>query len=208
MGLRRYLSFANVVSVIALFIALGGGAYAVQVAKKNSVKSSSIRNGSVRSVDIGKGQVRASDIEPGLLQDLINRPDPPTGPDPTTGQTKRTGFVCTQTLPTFVKCLGTEVNMGMAGRIFATADGSADSGSGGVLVGVNTCRLLVDGVAFTNEVVIASDFSPSESFSFAGVTEPVTAGTHSINMECKGNGTLPGPRIFFPSLTTLELGPG
>jgi len=100
------------------------------------------------------------------------------------------------------------VTMTKEGRIFATADGNADSGSGGVPVGVNTCRLTVDGVAFTDEVVIAANFSPGESFSFAGVTEPVLAGTHSVVLECKGNGTLPGPRIFFPSVTTLELGSG
>lgn|GEM_PF-2233046 len=156
----------------------------------------SIRNGTIRSADIGTGQVKASDIKRGLLRDT------------TAGNNKRALAVCVQTLTDFVPCLSAEVTMTKEGRIFATADGNADSGSGGVPVGVNTCRLTVDGVAFTDEVVIAANFSPGESFSFAGVTEPVLAGTHSVVLECKGNGTLPGPRIFFPSVTTLELGSG
>lgn len=190
------MTFANVVSVIALFVALGGGAYAVQVAAKNSVTTQSIRNGTVRSADIGTGQVKAADIKRGLLRDT------------TVGKNTRTRSICTQTLTDFVQCLGAEVTMTKEGRIFATADGSADSGSAGVSVGVSTCRLTVDGVAFTDEVVITADFNPDESFSFAGVTEPVAAGTHSVILECKGNGTLPGPRIFFPSVTTLALGSG
>ena len=101
-----------------------------------------------------------------------------------------------------------DVTLDRSGRIYATADGNADSGSGSVPVGVNTCRLVVDGTPFTNDFVIAADFSPSESFSFAGVTEQLAAGTHTVRMDCKGNGTLPGPRIFFPTLTTLKLGSG
>ena len=68
--------------------------------------------------------------------------------------------------------------------------------------------MTVDGTPFTGDFVIAADFSPGDAFSFAGVTEGLGAGPHSVQMECKDNGTLPGPRIFSPSLTTLELGSG
>jgi hypothetical protein len=37
-GLRQRLTFANVVSLIALFVALGGSSYAAVTLKKNSVK--------------------------------------------------------------------------------------------------------------------------------------------------------------------------
>jgi hypothetical protein len=109
---------------------------------------------------------------------------------------------------TYEKCVDTTVDLERPGRIFATADGGADSGAGSVPVGVSTCRLTADGVAFTSEFVVAADFSPGESFSFAGVSEPLAAGAHGVSLECAGNGTLPGPRIFAPTLTTLELGPG
>ena len=40
--LRKHLSFANVVAVIALFIALGGGAYAAKKISGKSIKNNSI----------------------------------------------------------------------------------------------------------------------------------------------------------------------
>ncbi len=224
--MRRHLSFANVISVLALFIALGGGALAVQVAKKNSVNSKSIRNNSIRSADIRKGQVRSSDIGDGQVGSAdigdgqVGSADVADGSlsatdidvaslgDATTGSTKQKLAACTQTLTSYQQCVSMEVTLERGGRIYATADGSADSGSGSVPVGVNTCRLTVDGTPFTGGFVIASDFSPGEAFSFSGVTENLGAGPHSVQVECKGNGTLPGPRIFSPTLTTLELGSG
>src|SRR5437764_2368163 len=52
--IRRHLSFANVVSVLALFIALGGTAWGIA---RNSVGSKQIRNGQVKKVDLHKHAV-------------------------------------------------------------------------------------------------------------------------------------------------------
>lgn len=54
--LRSKLTYANVVATSALFFALGGGAYAV-TAKKNSVRSSSIKNGQVANADLRSNAV-------------------------------------------------------------------------------------------------------------------------------------------------------
>ena len=43
------LTYANVMATIAVFLALGGGAYAALNLPKNSVSSKTIRNGQVRS---------------------------------------------------------------------------------------------------------------------------------------------------------------
>jgi hypothetical protein len=48
--LRTHLTFANTVSVLALFIALGGGAYAVTL-KKNSVGPKQLKTNAVTGVD-------------------------------------------------------------------------------------------------------------------------------------------------------------
>jgi hypothetical protein len=56
-----------IVALIALFIALGGGAYALTL-PKNSVKSKHIKDGQVRNPDIGNGAVSASKIAPGIIQ--------------------------------------------------------------------------------------------------------------------------------------------
>ena len=63
-SVRRRLTFANVTSLIALFVALGGGAYAVSL-DKNSVKSKHIKDGQVKPGDIKDGGVRAADIGEG-----------------------------------------------------------------------------------------------------------------------------------------------
>ena len=52
--IRSHLTFANVVSVIALFVALGGGAYAAFHLPRNSVRSKNIVNGQVKAKDLAK----------------------------------------------------------------------------------------------------------------------------------------------------------
>src|SRR6476619_5860210 len=67
------LTYANVMATIAVFVALGGGAYAAthlppksvgtKQLKKNAVTSATIRNGTITGADVNKaklGQVRAA----------------------------------------------------------------------------------------------------------------------------------------------------
>lgn len=60
---RRHLSFANVISLIALMVALGGAAYAVKVAPKNSVTSKSVKNKSLKGKDIKDGKLSGADVK-------------------------------------------------------------------------------------------------------------------------------------------------
>jgi hypothetical protein len=55
--LRPRLNFASVTAALALFIALGGAAWAVHRAPKNSVTTKSIRNGAITAKKLGKGAV-------------------------------------------------------------------------------------------------------------------------------------------------------
>jgi hypothetical protein len=57
---RKVFTFSNVMSVIAVFIALGGTAVALRVGR-NSVGSTQLKTGAVRSGDIGNRQVRPVD---------------------------------------------------------------------------------------------------------------------------------------------------
>jgi hypothetical protein len=50
--IRRHLTYANVTVTALVFVVLGGGAYAMSIAPKNSVVSSSIKNGQVRGADV------------------------------------------------------------------------------------------------------------------------------------------------------------
>jgi len=222
----RHLSFSNVIAVIALFIALGGSAYAVKSAKKNSVTSKSIRNGTIRSADIGSGQVKTSDIGDGQVGSAdigdgqVGSAEVADGSltssdfdlsslgDVTAGKSAQGGSVCVQTGTAFLDCLTIQVSLKSVGHIFATADGVADSGSPSVPIGVNRCQMTVDGIPFTRDIAAAADFAQGEEFSFAGVTGALEAGDHSVTLQCKGNGTVPGPRVFEPNISTLTIGNG
>jgi hypothetical protein len=62
---RARLSFANVTSSLALFVALGGTAYAQVVLPANSVNERTIRSGAVGSSEIRTGAVGRSEIKTG-----------------------------------------------------------------------------------------------------------------------------------------------
>ncbi len=57
------LSYANVVATIALFVALGGSGYAAVTLSKNSVTSSSIKNGQVKTADLAKNAVTSAKVK-------------------------------------------------------------------------------------------------------------------------------------------------
>jgi hypothetical protein len=65
--MRSHLSFANALSVLALFIALSGGAYAAAVLPRNSVGPRQLQTGSVTSAKVKDGTLRRRDFRPGQL---------------------------------------------------------------------------------------------------------------------------------------------
>ena len=54
----RHVNYGNVVATLALFLALGGGAYAAIKLPKNSVTSVQVKNGSLTAKDFKKGQLK------------------------------------------------------------------------------------------------------------------------------------------------------
>jgi len=70
--LRSRLSFANVVAMIALFVALSGTSYAVSKVgakdiRKNAVRAKHVKKNQIRSKHIKNRSVRSSDLAPGLI---------------------------------------------------------------------------------------------------------------------------------------------
>jgi hypothetical protein len=70
-ALRSKLTYANVMATIAVFIALGAGAYAAGIGrddvksrhiKDGAVKSQDLRDGEVKSADVGDGEIGSADI--------------------------------------------------------------------------------------------------------------------------------------------------
>jgi hypothetical protein len=72
--IRARLTYANVIATLALFVALGGGAYAaIQLPKgsvgrrqlqRNAVDSSKVKNHSLRAADFEEGQLPAAQAGP------------------------------------------------------------------------------------------------------------------------------------------------
>jgi hypothetical protein len=65
MRIRRRLTFANVMSTIAVFIALGGTGYAVTSLPRDSVGARQIRTGAVRSKEVRDRSLETRDFAPG-----------------------------------------------------------------------------------------------------------------------------------------------
>ena len=60
--IRSHLSFANSISLIALFVALGGTSFAAVALTKNSVGAAQIKKNAVAASEIKKNAVRAAEV--------------------------------------------------------------------------------------------------------------------------------------------------
>lgn len=88
-GVQSRLSYANVCATLALFLALGGGAYAAtrlpansvgsRQLRKHAVTSSKIRRGAVRSTQIRDRSISLRDISSGA-RDALRGATGPAGP--------------------------------------------------------------------------------------------------------------------------------
>jgi hypothetical protein len=77
--LRAHVNFANVVSLTALFVALGGSAYALAI-PNNSVGTRQLRNDAVTSAKVKDRSLRAKDFRRGQLPKGPQGPVGPVGP--------------------------------------------------------------------------------------------------------------------------------
>jgi hypothetical protein len=65
--IRHHLTYANVMATFAVFVVLGGGAYAAFRLPKNSVRSRNIKNGEVKSPDVKDNGLTGTDIKEATL---------------------------------------------------------------------------------------------------------------------------------------------
>ena len=79
-ALRSHLKFANVISVVALCIALGGTSYAALTLPRNSVGSKQIKSGAVKSSDVKNSSLRLRDFKRGEVPAGATGPAGALGP--------------------------------------------------------------------------------------------------------------------------------
>jgi hypothetical protein len=65
-SIRRRITSAHLIALLALFVALGGSAYAIHLGK-NAVKTRNIKNGAVTEAKLAGGAVTASKLSPGAV---------------------------------------------------------------------------------------------------------------------------------------------
>lgn len=66
-SIRSKFTFANLIALVALFAAIGGTAFAVTKAPKNSVTTKSIKNGAVKSKKLADGSVSGAKLSDGSV---------------------------------------------------------------------------------------------------------------------------------------------
>jgi hypothetical protein len=77
--IRAAATYANVIATLALFLALGGGAYAALKLPKASVGTKQLKTGAVVSSKVGDHSLLAKDFKPGQLPAGAIGPQGPQG---------------------------------------------------------------------------------------------------------------------------------
>lgn len=160
--LRKQLSYANVMSSIAVFVVLGGGAYAATALSKNSVGSTQIKAKAVSSSKIAANAVTSSKVKDGSLLskdfkpgDFVGTPGPagPAGAAGATGAKGDKGETGSpgpfpESLPSGATLRGTYAMRGYQGSDGATNGLNADSISFGyTLAAPPTAHVILLGAA-------------------------------------------------------------
>jgi len=219
---RERLTYANVMATLAIFLALGGGAWAVTLArnsvgspqiKKNAVKASEIAKNAVRKAEVGAGAVgtnevanaslRGQDFAPGQL------PPGPTGPPGPTfaGFNDDSDPVASPDLLATGTAGLTTINTPASGRLLAIYSSAGvstlcSSGDG-------TFGLYVDGVPVPNTRRNFTSGAFTAPDSLLGVTADVlSAGEHTIQLgfDCTSGNHMGGTLVSDRELGAVLLG--
>lgn len=183
--MRRHLTYANVTATVALFVALGGGAYAISgVGSKdirdNAVRSVDLRNGSaVRGQDVQRNSLGASAIDEKSLDasrlvKLAGGEGPNCDPDSAVD---------------YLDCAKVNLQLSRTARLFVVATGNQESV--GAVAAAAACDVRID------DVPAANTFAPGEStsantdstatngFARTLVTpDPLPPGKHKVSLAC------------------------
>ena len=180
-------------STTALFVALGGSAYAISL-DKGDVTSRIIRNDTIRSQDVKRNGVKGSDVNERTLRLSQFSAAVSTGTGVTT---------CTPPDNSLGPCGEVALTMPVAGRVLGIAGGQRDSSPATASGG---CQLLLDGKAFGNAETGGAGAAARDHFSIVGVSDRVSAGTHTVALQCFGGGITGDIAYRLDGLTAVLVG--
>lgn len=182
--IKPQLNYANVMATLAVFLALGGGAYAV-TAGKNTVTSKSIRTGAVKSPDVKNNGLKGIDIDESTLSGIQGPPGETGPPGPTDAGVALVGATPVQT-PDGPEQLGpATVNATTPGRVLVEFNGT---GNVNCTQGSPRFGLYVDGTPVPGTGQLLFDEEPI-AVHVAGIL-PVSAGTRTarVGLDCPDGG--------------------
>jgi hypothetical protein len=194
--IKKRLTYANVMSSIAVFLVLGGAtaiaagqlgknSVGSKQLKKNAITTAKIKNGAVTGAKVKAGSLKASSFAAGQL---------PAGPKGDTGPSFGAfgNGGCDGLGVPFETCASTgTVNLPSAGHVLLIASGEWDNdGEGATPPNSGECRLSVDGAPLPEEVTFGEEagthgVDEGGSISMNWITNPLSAGSHSFAFECR-----------------------
>lgn len=202
MRLRKHLSYANVVATVALFVALGGSAYAV-----SQITSGEIKNETIRSADLrDRKAVKGSDVKRNTLgakeiteQSLdASRFARVVGSEP---------GACDPESSAFLSCARVTITLQRPARVLAMATGGQRSEG---VPATSECEIRIDGTPTAisanpgEEGTDSTSASATNGFARTLVTpEPLAAGSHEIALAC--NQGLGDVRIQHPTIAAIAI---
>jgi hypothetical protein len=210
--IRCHLTYANVMATVAVFLALGGGAWALA---RDRIGSGAIKNNSIRSKDIHNRTIRARDVRTNSLRGgQIN--EGKLDASAFTGGTSAAGPIsCDPTaLGTFIDCASAHLRLPHRARVLLIATGGQESVAGPAEAG---CRLLVDGEQIPGETTPPTlhpgeaasdntDATATNNFAMAAVSDRLAKGGHNLSLSCdQGSGNV---KIDHPNIAVVMIGSG
>ena len=198
--IKKRLTYANVMSSIAVFLVLGGAtAIAAGQLGKNSVGSKQLKKNAVTTAKIKKGAVTGAKVKPGSLKaSSFAAGQLPAGPKGDKGDTGPSfgAFAnggCGSLGEGFDTCVSTgSVNLPSSGHVLLIASGEWDNDDPETPEPPNSgeCRLSVDGNPLSRDVTFGEDTSThgineGGSISMNWITNSLSAGSHSFAFECR-----------------------
>jgi hypothetical protein len=211
--LRTRLTFANVVSVIALFVALGGSSYAALTVTGKTVKNSSLtgkdlKNNSVTGKDV-KGLASGDVVDRSLLAKDFEAGQLPSGPRGFTGPAGATGpggatgptfgrsgqGQCDPDSTDFLTCASTgAINLPTSGRVLLIGASSWDNDLATEPPNSGSCHLEADGNSVgpagspfevdAGEATTTHNPGQGGSIAVTAVSGVLAAGSHSFALTC------------------------
>lgn len=183
-ALRARVTYANVVSSLALFVALGGVAWAAlpinsvtqKQIRRGAVGASELKSNAVRSSKVKNDSLSALDIVESTLETPFARADNTGSCDPSGAAVPNCASV-TYTPPRSAPVL-------IVAQVAWHTSGDTAPSSG-------TCQMRVDGVP-VGESMLIGELGPTEdtdqqhtrTASGAAITDPVTTQSHEFAIAC------------------------